>query len=170
MNTHTFFPRSFSLTPFLLLFSILCACLAACGDDDKYDSVPPAFSSLTFQNLTRGDSTLRVGDTLVATAVQERHGRLLNRTSYTWTTSDADARHKFQGNVVYDHAPGDPTDTIVFSRPGACRLTFTALYNASGQVVAQRSDRNIDAGTITTVSEGTLRYKVTLVKTLRIRP
>ena len=57
------------------------AALTSCEEED-YTSSPPLFSDVTFN-----DSILYAGDTLIATAVQSRQARLVDRTTYSWTLS-----------------------------------------------------------------------------------
>jgi len=129
--------------------------LAACSDDD-YDSVPPTFSAMTFENLSGASDDLRVGDRIVATAVQRKKGERLYGSSYSWSVEPAEgvATQRAYGGGVYDDDPRNPSDTIVFASAGSYKITLTAEYKPSGA-------RGLESGyTETLESGGTATYNV----------
>lgn len=137
-------------------------------DDPKYRSMPPSFSDMTFTNLN-GESTMRTGERIVATAVQSSIGRLLNRTTYTWSTSPTEGiSHAFVKSVVYDQETQNPTDTLVFTIPGTYTVTLTAKYNSSGNNQSIDNTVEFTDGSVTYVTNGLLSYSVTVKKTVKI--
>ena len=123
-----------------LCFAVVCQTvfLVSCSDhtdDEKYQSLPPFFSDMTFRSL-HGHSTLSAGDSVVVTAVQSRLGRLLYYATYSWGTAyDTDSvTHAYRSGVVYDNDPADPVDTIVFHRSGTYTVTL-ALDDDAGNIM-----------------------------------
>ena len=160
-----------------LCFAVVCQTvfLVSCSDhadDEKYQSLPPFFSDMTFRSL-HGHSTLSAGDSVVVTAVQSRLGRLLYYATYSWGTAyDTDSvTHAYRSVVVYDNDPADPVDTIVFHRPGTYTVTFTARYKMSGSHQLINESETFGSGgktTVRTVSQQL--YEATVQNRVVIRP
>ncbi len=117
----------------LLLAVLLCSC-SEDSNDSKYRSEPPLFSGITLQSLSTGASTIKAGEKFVITANQQSKGRLLNKTTYSWSISPSNEgdSQKYDNLVIYDNNSVNPTDTVVISTPGTYTITFTGSYNASG--------------------------------------
>lgn len=153
--------------------------LASCseeGNDDKYRSEPPLLSDITISPLGGEGTEIHVGEKFTATAEQSKAGRLLNTTTYTWSSTPDGLTHKYTTKVIYDNAPANPVDTLVASSPGTYTLTFTGKYNASGntQVWAQKYGSSFTEqfasgnGKATYVTGGILYFTVTATKTFMV--
>lgn len=157
-------------TPALL--SALTLALAGCSehaDDAKYASLPPQFEDMTFATLT-GNTTLQAGDKIVATAVQSKKGRLLNGTTYTWSTSPIDGiTHGFKRFVIYDNESNNPTDTLTFATPGTYTVKLEARYKSSGNNQNVDGTTEFEGGRVTYKTGGLLSYTVTVEKTVVIK-
>ncbi len=104
------------------------------SDNEKYAQKPPTFSELRVVENSTGSTTIHVGEKAVATAVQKTTGRQLNKTTYAWSLSpdEADNKHHYTSQVIYDYEKDNPVDTITFQKSGDYALTFKAVYNGSG--------------------------------------
>ncbi len=106
--------------------------LTSCDDEEQYQSHPPIFSDVTFNQ-----ETIYAGEPFVATAVQSRQATLVDRTTYAWSLSQngtsVDAEHHYKDLVIYPYASENPTDTLTIQTPGTYTLTLDASYNISGQ-------------------------------------
>ena len=97
---------------YFVAFLITCL-VVSCSEhtnDDKYQSRVPRFSKIVAQ-----ESEIKVGETIVFTAVQREAGHLLDRTTYTWTITPQNvskSKASVPINGVYDGV--NPTDTVVF--------------------------------------------------------
>jgi len=156
---------------YLLLFAL--TFLAACGDDD-YDSYPPTFSAMTFANLSGAADDFRVGDRIVATAVQKKKGTLLYGSSYAWEIEPAEgvSHQRSYGGGVYDNAPQNPTDTIVFSAAGSYKVTLNAEYKPSGgKGLTGSYTEALDSGgsaTYSVLGSGLFYYTVSLYGYIKV--
>lgn len=122
------------LTVFALAASALL--FTACKEhmnDEKYQSMPPTISGVTFHVAGTGSTDLRVGDKIVATVVQSSLGKLLYRADYSWETPSVESpTHTYSSMAIYDNDPHNPTDTIVASKSGQYTLKFKGTYHISG--------------------------------------
>lgn len=147
---------------------------ASCSDDNSdYKSVCPRFSDITLETKA-GSTTLCVGDTIIATAVQSSLGRLLNGTTYTWSSSgstDTDSvsyvSHKYTSSVLYDNDKSNPTDTIIVSKAGSYTLNLACVYKISG-IYSSTGSSTSSSGFSATYAGGSTRYQVTLSKSFTV--
>ena len=118
------------LKPLLLAIPLFCAAsfVTSCDDDDEYTSEIPEFSDVTFHVIEADDENLRVGDKIVATAVQSKKGRLLHGADMSWT-STPEASHSYKAGVVYDAQNENPTDTIVSVLNGFASVNVTSTVS-----------------------------------------
>lgn len=163
---------------------IACLCTLAFGlfttscddntDDPKYRSLPPTFSDMDFKNIEGNAEELKAGDKIVATGVQQKYGRLLNKTTYNWkvdtiqANKPVSANHSFKKEVVYDNNSVNPTDTIVFNYPGTYNVTFDAKYSISAQYQPINTVESIERGSIK-YSTSPLSYFVKIQKRITIK-
>lgn len=162
-----------------LFLSILVLSLISCSenaDDEKYRSTPPLFSNMEVRALETGklfphNHVVRANEPLVLTAVQSAHGHLLNSSKYQWTCDklNDEVGHKYKKSVIYDHEKGNPTDTLTFPQAGTYKITFTGSYNISGQPDTYASTQDLDSIKVRYTTEGILRYKVEVSKTINVR-
>lgn len=157
----------FSLLVSLSLLAVLTSC-SEDSDNPKYQSRIPTFSDVTFEVIDADHSDIRVGDRVVATAVQSSKGKLLDRTTYTWTSSDENIAHKYKQGAVYDADNVNPTDTFTVSSTGRIRLTMTAKYQVSGQYQLYNRTDEIEDGSVTYKTLSWQWYEVTLTKYFRV--
>lgn len=159
----------------LTLLSV-CLCgtaslLSSCNDDEDYTSEIPQFSDVTFHVLGSNNTELRVGDKIVATAVQSKKGHLLHGATMSWS-STPDAQHSFKAGVVYDAQNENPTDTIEVTAAGRYSLTFTSKYDVSGiykiyNETVPFADGN---GQVRYQTLSQLYYQVTITKNFTVLP
>lgn len=100
-------------------------------NDLEYGSMAPRIADLTIQSLNPEHSQVRVGDRFVVTAVQQKKGRLLNRTTYKWSNSSS-FEQKYTNYTAYDAGNFNPTDTLIATSAGDCKVTFQGEYKTSG--------------------------------------
>jgi len=161
------------LKPLLLAIPLFCAAsfVTSCDDDDDYTSEIPEFSDVTFHVIEADDENLRVGDKIVATAVQSKKGRLLYGADMSWTTNP-ETSHSYKEGVVYDAQNENPTDTIVATTSGWHTLTFTAKYDVSG--IAKTYNSTVDfadgSGSVSYQTLSLLYYQVTIRKRFYVMP
>lgn len=161
------------LKPLFLAFPLCCTVgtVTSCDDDDDYTSEIPEFSDVTFHVIEADDENLRVGDKIVATAVQSKKGRLLHGADMSWT-STPEASHSYKAGVVYDAQNENPTDTIVATTSGWHTLTFTAKYDVSG--IAKTYNSTVDfadgSGSVSYQTLSLLYYQVTIRKRFYVMP
>ena len=161
------------LKPLLLAIPLFCAAsfVTSCDDDDEYTSEIPEFSDVTFHVIKADHENLRVGDKIVATAVQSKKGRLLYGADMSWTTNP-ETSHSYKEGVVYDTQNENPTDTIVATTSGWHTLTFTAKYNVSG--IAKTYNSTVDfadgSGSVRYETLSQLYYQVTIRKRFYVMP
>ena len=158
---------------------IACLCTLALGlfatscddhaDDPKYRSLPPTFADMDLKMLEDGSTTLRAGEKILATCVQTKPGRLINKATYKWSAKPVDAAHSFKKEVIYDLQNFNPTDTLVFEKPGTYTLAFTGQYHTSGQSQIVSNIVDIDKGKITYETPTFLYYKVTVEKRFTVK-
>jgi len=158
----------------LFVFCMVVFGVAACSDDD-YDSLPPEFGDMTFTPLN-GSENCKAGDSIVATMVCTRKGRLLVKATHAWSVEGGagSADHHFLPTGIYDEMPANPTDTLVFDRPGRYKVVFSAEYTTGGSKGMQSgystsfSDGN---GNVSYDVEGAafFRYTVTAHKDITVR-
>lgn len=171
-----------TLTASLLLASGLASC-----SEDEYDSQPPRFSEMEVNVLSRdangnlvptNSDEVHVGDYFTVTARQRTIGKLLNTTKYTWSNSQ-NFSQRYRPSVIYDQYEQDfnPADTLYASAAGACKVTFTGKYNASGDTQKWASDYGstssetlTDGTKLTYTVGGILYFTVTAERTLNIKP
>lgn len=147
------------------------AVLSSCSedsDDPEYQSVIPEFSDMTFEVLGESRDRIHVGDQIVAKAVQKKRGRLLDRTTYSWTSSQEDLVHRYTQQNVYDADKSDPTDTLTVTQAGRIRLTMTAKYQVSGQYKNYNRTEEIEDGNVTYRTLSWQFYEVTVTKYFRV--
>lgn len=161
------------LKPLLLAIPLFCAAsfVTSCDDDDEYTSEIPEFSDVTFHVIETDHENLRVGDKIVATAVQSKKGRLLHGADMSWT-STPEASHSYKAGVVYDAQNENPTDTIVATTSGWHTLTFTVKYDVSG--IAKTYNSTVDfadgSGSVSYQTLSLLYYQVTIRKRFYVMP
>lgn len=162
-----FLSRFAALTAILLVTGMWVSC-SDNSEDGKYASLAPRFSDLTLVG-SDGTTTLKTGDKIVATAVQEQQGRLLYKATYEWQTSLTNGvTHLYTKGVVYDHTPINPTDTIVFELPGRYTLTFKGKYWISGGCTPISEVVSIPSGKITYTTPSSYYYGVEIEKTFNV--
>lgn len=126
----------------LRLFAALacCAAFGACSEDTdnpKYASEPPVFTGFEVKPLDETATEVKAGERFVVTLKQSRKGKLLYAGQYAWeaTSNAGDASHRYKQSVIYDQEPQEPTDTMMVSKAGTYKVTFSGKYKTSGQVV-----------------------------------
>lgn len=139
------------------------------ADDPKYRSLPPMFSDMELKTLNGGDTTLRAGEEIIATALQSKKGRLLNGTDYNWTATPAGTTHRFRKSVIYDKESFNPTDTLIFETPGVYQLTFKGKYRTSGQSQVVSDIVDIKHGKITYQTPTFQYYNVIIEKRIVVK-
>lgn len=146
--------------------------LTACSEDEnnpKYTSLPPEFNGVELTPLA-GDGTIRAGEPFVATAIQEKKGKLLYGATYTWSTTPEDGvAHSYQGKVVYDNDSSNPTDTIVIATPGIYTLRLNARYNISGSYRIVSKVNEWEDGSATYSTPSFQFYVVDVKHKIRVR-
>lgn len=148
---------------FLLMtaaFAVSCS-----SDDDKYSSVSPKFSDITFT-----PSEIFPGERVTATAVQYKKGKLLNGTLYNWSISGTSEETNIENNksLLYDNDKSNPICTFTApSTPGTYTIVFKGEYNASGQSKTSGSTVDISGGTVE-YSAGPFKCYVTVTKRFRV--
>ena len=144
------------LKPLLLAIPLFCAAsfVTSCDDDDEYMAEIPEFSDVTFHVIETDHENLRVGDKIVATAVQSKN-------------------HSYKAGVVYDAQNENPTDTIVATTSGWHTLTFTATYDVSSGIW-QTYNSTVDfadgSGSVRYETLSQLYYQVTIRKRFYVMP
>lgn len=154
-----------------LLLPLLALATAGCSEnsnDEAYQSALPVVSSLKVEKASGADGAIHVGDQVKVTAVQGTKGRLLNRTTYTWTAQPLPANGT--KTVVYDKENGDPTWTFTATEAGDVTIQFKGEYSASGASwkAINRSQREAD--TTVTYTASALSGRVVATRTFRILP
>lgn len=159
--------------------------LSSCSEDSnnsKYASIPPTFSDMIMQSAASGQTLTKVkaGQTFVAIMQQKSVGRLLNKTTYSWSITPAVTglvhKQNLSSDVVYDQQTQNPTDTLILDQPGTYTLTFTASYNASGNTTNWSSQYGASFSEYTSDNLGRIQYdtrglfgfKVTATKKITI--
>ncbi len=157
----------------LLAFAVtLTAGCSSNADDDEYRSTPPIISDMDFRMLSDGSTQLRAGEKIVATVVQGNRGHLLNGTTYDWSfTPNLDnISHAYKKSVIYDYESSNPTDTIIFQKPGNYKVTFSGNYKISGQADGYNSSTKLPNGTsVTYRTEGIVKYSLKVEKNITVR-
>ena len=129
---------------YFVAFLITCL-VVSCSEhtnDDKYQSRVPRFSKIVAQ-----ESEIKVGETIVFTAVQREAGHLLDRTTYTWTITPQNvskSKASVPINGVYDGV--NPTDTVVFTAPGKYTIVLQADYHGMGNVTYFEDQETLESG------------------------
>lgn len=142
------------------VFAVSCS-----SDDDKYNSVSPKFSEITFT-----PSDIYPGELITATAVQYKKGKLINRSSYSWSISGTTEDLNVSGNrsLFYDNDKSNPTCTFTApSTPGTYTIEFNGEYNASGQFKPTGDSVYIASGNISYMT-GLYKSYVTVKKRFRV--
>lgn len=147
----------------VMLLLVTCLSCSEDSDNPKYTSLPPQFSHVETNNLD-GDSTLRVGERIIFTAVQSKKGKLLYKATYNWGNKKGDATHSFTENVIYDNNPANPTDTVVFAHPGTYTITLNAKYHISGNYDNINSTEMWEDGRVTYSTPSWQYYMVDIEK------
>lgn len=162
--------------PALALAAVAFAACSEHTNDAEYGSEAPRFSDLTIESLNPAHSEVHVGDRFVVTAVQQKKGRLLNRTNYQWANS-ASFEQKYTNYTAYDDGNFNPTDTLVATTAGAVTVTFNADYKTSGSNInawlkkygAIQTENLPGNGTITYNASMSI-FKVKAEKTFNVLP
>ena len=171
--THSYFhPIKTTFAHLLLLTIFILSSCSNDSNDSKYRSEPPTFSGLTLQSLTSGNNTIKAGEKFIITANQQTKGRLLNKSTYSWSISPNNEGNtqKYDNLVIYDNNSVNPTDTVVINTPGTYTITFTASYNASGNTTVWSSSKGAsfseywNDGHVTYDVRGLYGFKVTIEK------
>lgn len=141
--------------------------LSSCSEDSnnsKYASMPPTFSDMAIQSAATGQALTQVkaGETFVAVMQQKTIGRLLNKTTYSWsiapTVTGLVHKPNLSTDVVYDQQTQNPTDTLTIDQPGDYTLTFTASYNASGNTTNWSSQHGATSSEYWSDNLGRVQY------------
>ncbi|MGN1354306.1 MAG: hypothetical protein ACI4V2_05280 [Alloprevotella sp.] len=170
--------KTFTTTiPSLAIVSLLS--LSSCSDsadDAKYRSNPPHIATLEVVKLHGTGTNFAVGDTLVATIVQDRYGRLLNGATYTWNISVAStAENPFshkpdKSGCIYDQDASNPTDTIIPNTRGVYTITFDGKYRISGSnYEAANYTENLGSGVNVTYASGATSYTIKVSRNITVR-
>ena len=146
----------------LLLICIISAtCFYSCSnDDDDVKSKLPTFSDMVFST-----DTMHVGQTIQAIAVQSSKGKLLDRTTYTWSLSDSTY---YSNTVIYDNNNENPSSYFIPKEAGKYTLKLVAKYNVSGQASNASGSQAIDNGSIV-YGMDPLSGIVTMTKTITVK-
>ncbi|MBP3227317.1 MAG: hypothetical protein J6M53_00885 [Bacteroidaceae bacterium] len=138
----------------ILALVLLCALAVACSEhtyDAKYRSDCPRFAA-----LSTSTETVTAGVPVVLTCVEQRAGKLLDRTTYTWTVMPAEGlsiETSVPAEGVYDGV--SPTATVTFPAPGNYTVTFRGDYRGSGQVNYFEESETLADGTTARYSANT---------------
>lgn len=153
----------------VLMLALASYFVTSCSSDNSdYYSICPTFSDITFVT-TDGSSTLCVGDTIIATAVQSRQGNLLNTTNYTWSCdADSIGYHANTSKLIYDYDKSNPTDTIVINEAGTYELSLDIVYRVSG-LYSGLSGTTKNGKFSVTYSTGSTRYQVSMSKEFTVK-
>ena len=139
------------------------------ADDPKYRSLPPTFADMEFKMLEDGSTDLKAGEKIVATGIQQKKGRLLFKAKYNWKAEPVDASHKFRKEVIYDKESFNPTDTLIFEKPGVYHMTFKGQYYASGQAQVVSNIVDIEHGKITYETPSFQYFNVIIEKRITVK-
>lgn len=157
----------------LALSLLLVGALMVACSEDKYTSVPPQFSDMTFTNLD-GGTTFAVGDRIVATAVQKSGGKYLYGVKYAWSVSpNAGVSYQSDNAATATVEVSNPVDTLVFKSAGTYTVKFEGTYRASADVEQYNGTTSFDGGTVSYTTHGVSGgaysyYTVAVEKTIRI--
>lgn len=150
-----------------------------CSDDEhEYRSEPPLFSDVVVKSLETGKEEIHVGERFIVTAVQQKTGRLLNKTTYKWASTPDGISHKYKTAVIYDLEYENPTDTLIAQKPGTFNINFNAKYNVSGNTsewsnkygTSFVSPFESGNGKATYVTGGLFYFTVSAEKTINVLP
>jgi len=155
--------------------------LVSCSEETnskEYRSEPPMFSDITITPLSGNDGKIHAGQRFLATAEQSKQGRLLNATTYTWSSNSDNISHSYESSVIYDKNTDNPTDTLVANAAGTYTLTFTGKYKASGntQIWAQQQGTTFSEnfasgnGKVTYFTGGIFYFTVTATREIEVVP
>lgn len=167
-----------TLTILLAVSSFLLPSCSEETNNKEYRSEPPMLSDISVTPLSGTDGQIHVGQRFVATAEQSKLGRLLNATTYTWTSNSDNISHSYESSVIYDNDTHNPTDTLVANTEGTYTLTFLGKYKASGntQIWAQQRGSSFSEdfatgnGSVTYYTGGIFYFTVTANKQIEIMP
>lgn len=132
-----------------IIFAALTAVLAmgvfaSCSENSDSNVVVPQFRGIEF------NKDLVAGTEVVATAVQSKTGKYIDRTNYSWSFEDAQSLGGGVSGVFYGSDKRDPTCTILLPEtPGRYTVTFNATYNVSGKAGNSTKEVEISGGKIT---------------------
>lgn len=153
--------------------------LSSCSDssdDARYRSHPPHIATLEVVKLHGTGTNFTVGDTLVATIVQDRYGRLLNSATYAWnisvsSTADDPFIHKpNKSGCIYDQDASNPTDTIIPNTRGVYTITFDGKYRISGSNYEPANyTENLGNGVNVTYASGATSYLIKVSRNITVR-
>lgn len=116
----------------------------SCSENSDSNVVVPQFRGIEF------NKDLVAGSEVVATAIQSKTGRYIDRTNYSWTFEDAQYVGGGVSGVFYGSDKRDPTCTIRLPEtPGRYTVTFNATYNVSGKAGNSTKEVDISGGKIT---------------------
>lgn len=146
------------------------------ADDAKYRSNPPHIADLSVVKLHGTGTDFTTGDTLVATIVQDRYGRLIHSATYAWnisvtSTAAAPFSHKpDKSGCIYDQDAADPVDTIIVNTRGVYTITFDGKYRISGSnYEAANYTENLGNGVNVTYASGATSYLIKVSRNITVR-
>lgn len=156
----------------MAIVSLAMLSLSSCSDKaDEYLSQPPEFTDMGFTSLATGDTVIHVGDPVVATALQSRKGKWLNRSDYTWRCEPVEVAHQYKKGAIYDNEPQNPTDTVTFTAKGVYKMVFSGKYRLSaGADYSKNYTIPIPNGKVTYRAPGLFYYEVEVEKTITVLP
>ena len=146
------------------------------ADDAKYRSNPPHIANLEVVKLHGTGTNFTVGDTLVATIVQDRYGRLINSATYNWNISvSSTAANPFshrpnKTGCLYDEDASNPVDTIIVNTRGVYTINFAGKYRISGSNYEPANyTENLSGGVKVTYVSGATSYNINVSRNITVR-
>ncbi len=157
------------------LFLSIPIVFAACEDED-YRSIVPMYSDLIVEHVNpdKIGQPFRVGDTLVATAIESSRGKWIDRVNIKWKAEKATCLPNILGEYVYGEydAPYNLTDTIVLNAAGVATVTMKGLFRSMANMrqynQSTTSTDNTFKATYETESTKLFYYDVTLEKKFNV--
>ena len=154
----------------LFYFFVACSIamtLTGCSKDDDYDSKVPTFSDIVFDK-----DILYTDQQVVATAVQTKTGKLLDRAEYRWygnMYNPVDSTMRYTNALMYPTNHTNPACTFrTPSNPGSYSIVFHGIYNISGQ--AGSSEKVVNNGKASITYQYTpLKGYVTITKSFLVK-
>ncbi len=159
----------FSAAALLALALVFSAC-----EEDKYYSAMPTYSDIVVEHLNPQKSgNFYVGDTVLATAVEQTRGKWIDKVTVAWNAEKATRLPNNIGKFVYGTVSRNLTDTIVLNAVGTGKITTNIKFRSMSadlrryDVTVPNSGNGFSANYSTTGFE---HYEATLEKTFRILP